>query len=177
MSPTKSIEGPRRAGKGWCAVSRAYRFTSRSPNDDEIMCVAEEIATARAYRTGDVFTAPELSQRYFKALLAHRLHETFAVAFLDAKHRLIACVEMFNGTIDGCTVPAREVVRAALSHNAAAVILAHNHPSGETEPSAADRAITQRLREALELVEVRVLDHIVVGGNGTPASLAQRGWL
>jgi DNA repair protein RadC len=100
----------------------------------------------------------------------------FACLFLDNRHRVLGFEELFRGSIDGASVHPREVVRRCLAHNAAAVILAHNHPSGVAEPSAADRAITQRLRESLELIDVRLLDHFVIG-SGTPTSLAQRGWL
>ena len=99
----------------------------------------------------------------------------FAVLFLDNRHRLIEIEEMFRGTIDGAQVHVREVVKAALHHNAAAVVLCHNHPSGVAEPSQADQTITRRLREALSLVEVRVLDHFVVGDSIT--SFAERGLL
>lgn len=94
--------------------------------------------------------------------------------FMDTRHRLIEYREMFHGTIDGASVYPREVVKEALRLNAAAIVVWHNHPSGSPEPSATDRALTQRLREALELVDVRVLDHIIVAGNAT-ASFAERG--
>ena len=103
-------------------------------------------------------------------------YEVFAAVFLDNRHRVSAFEEMFRGTIDGTAVHPREVVRACLRHNAAAVIFAHNHPSGVAEPSESDRAITCELREALALVGVRVLDHFVVGTD-SPVSLAQKGWL
>ena len=98
----------------------------------------------------------------------------FACLFLDNRHRVIAFDELFSGTIDGAAVHPREVVKRALGHNAAAVILAHNHPSGVAEPSRADEAITRRLKEALATVEIRVLDHLVVG-DGEMVSLAERG--
>jgi DNA repair protein RadC len=100
----------------------------------------------------------------------------FAVLFLDTRHRTIAFEELFRGGIDGAEVHPREVVRRCLAHNAAAVILGHNHPSGVSEASAADRAITRRLSEALALVDVRVLDHFIVG-DGPALSFAARGWL
>ncbi|VAW93941.1 UPF0758 family protein, partial [hydrothermal vent metagenome] len=96
--------------------------------------------------------------------------------FLDTRHRVIEFEELFRGTIDGASVHPREVLRRALAHNAAAVILAHNHPSGIAEPSRADRHITERLTDALALVDVRVLDHLVVG-DGEVVSFAERGWL
>jgi DNA repair protein RadC len=103
-------------------------------------------------------------------------YEVFAVLFLDNRHRVIAFEELFRGTIDGASVHPREVVRRALALNAAAVILSHNHPSGVAEPSEADQRITTRLREALSLVDVRVLDHLVIGDGGC-CSLAERGLL
>ena len=98
----------------------------------------------------------------------------FACLFLDTRHHVIACEELFRGTVDGASVHAREVVKRTLAHNAAAVILAHNHPSGIAEPSEADRSITLKLAKALALVEVRVLDHLIVGGT-TVVSMAERG--
>ena len=119
---------------------------------------------------------PATSARYLKSRLGGYPYEVFACLFLDSRHRVIAFEELFRGSIDGASVHPREVVRRCLVHNAAAVIFAHNHPSGISEPSQADRMITTRLREALGLIEVRVLDHIVVG-DGVPTSLAERGWL
>jgi len=108
--------------------------------------------------------------------LAQTAHEIFAVLFLDAQHRLIACDEMFRGTLTQTAVYPREVVKQALRHNCAAVILAHNHPSGVAEPSRADEALTRALQSALALVDVRVLDHIVVGA-ASSTSFAERGLL
>ena len=119
---------------------------------------------------------PAASARYLKSRIGGYPYEVFACLFLDNRHRVIAFEELFRGSIDSTNVHPREVVRRCLTHNAAAVIFAHNHPSGSSEPSQADRTITIRLREALGLIEVRVLDHIVVG-DGVPTSLAERGWL
>ena len=127
-------------------------------------------------RSGESLTDPAASARYLKSRLASYPYEVFACLFLDNRHRVLGFEELFRGSIDGASVHPREVVRRCLAHNAAAVILAHNHPSGVAEPSAADRAITQRLRESLELIDVRLLDHFVIGA-GAPTSLAQRGWL
>ncbi|HNR91478.1 MAG TPA: DNA repair protein RadC [Dokdonella sp.] len=127
-------------------------------------------------RVGEGLTDPSTSARFLKAQLGAYPYEVFACLFLDNRHRVLAFEELFRGSIDGASVHPREVVRHCLRHNAAAVIFAHNHPSGVTEPSSADRAITLRLREALALVDVRVLDHFVVGA-GTPTSLAQRGMI
>lgn len=127
-------------------------------------------------RSGDALTDPCASARYLKARLGGYPYEVFACLFLDNRHRVIAFEELFRGSIDGASVHPREVVRRCLAHNAAAVILAHNHPSGVAEPSQADRAITVRLRETLALIDVRVLDHFVIG-DGVPTSLARRGWI
>lgn len=121
-------------------------------------------------------SSPEQTRLFLKAQLRPYQHEVFACLFLDNRHRVICFEEMFGGTIDGASVYPREVVKRALHHNAAAVIFAHNHPSGVAEPSPADRAITRRLREALTLVDVRVLDHFVVGDQEV-ISFAERGLL
>mgnify|MGYP001813492818 CR=1 FL=1 len=125
---------------------------------------------------GDALNNPEDTRRFVIASLRHYPHEVFACLFLDNRHRLIRYEEMFRGTIDGASVHPREVVKRALFHNASAVIFAHNHPSGVAEPSQADRRITERLREALTLVDIRVLDHLVVG-DGDGVSFAERGFL
>ena len=120
-------------------------------------------------------TNPQASKDYVKLQLATYEHEVFACLFMDNRHRVIAFEKLFRGTIDGASVYPREVVKTALSHNAAAVIFAHNHPSGNPEPSQADRQITQRLKDALSLIDVRVLDHLVVGNE--VISFAERGYL
>jgi len=117
---------------------------------------------------------PRDSGDYLSAQLRHLPYEVFGCLFLDNRHRVLAFEELFRGTIDGASVHPREVVRACLRHNASAVILAHNHPSGVAEPSAADRSITRELKDALQLIGVRVLDHLVIG-SGTPTSMAALG--
>jgi len=113
---------------------------------------------------GVTLSSPQTVTQYLQLLLGNRRHESFAVLFLDVKNRLILCEELFRGTLTSASVYPREVVKAALAHNAASVILAHNHPSGTPDPSQADHAVTQSLKQALALVDVRVLDHIVVAG-------------
>ena len=120
--------------------------------------------------------SPHDTRKFLKARLRDLEHEVFAVVFLDNQHRVIAVEDLFRGTLDSCSVHPREVVKQALKHQAGAVILAHNHPSGVAEPSPADRHITTRLKEALALVDVRTLDHLVIG-DGEPVSFAERGWL
>jgi DNA repair protein RadC len=127
-------------------------------------------------RRQPVLQNPRAVRDYLSVHYAGQEREIFGVMFLDNRHRLIGLEEMFAGTIDGASVHPREVVKAALRHNAAAVILAHNHPSGVAEPSQADELITTRLRDALALVDIRVLDHLVVGGN-VVTSMAERGLL
>jgi DNA repair protein RadC len=119
---------------------------------------------------------PRAGAAYVRAWLRPYPYEVFGALFLDNRHRVIAAEELFRGTIDGASVHPREVVRRAIAHNAAALIAAHNHPSGVAEPSAADIAITRRLADALALVDVRLLDHFIVG-DGEPVSLATRGLL
>ncbi len=123
---------------------------------------------------GDALRGVGQTRRYLTARLRHQPHEVFACLFLDARHRVIRYEELFQGTIDGAAVHPRQVVKRALHHNAAALILAHNHPSGVAEPSRADEQITLRLREALALIDVKVLDHFVVG-DGEAVSFAERG--
>jgi DNA repair protein RadC len=127
-------------------------------------------------RRSDPFTSPQLARQYVTAQLRHRTHEVFAVLWLDNQHHLLGFQELFSGTIDGASVYPREVVKAALARNAAAAIFTHNHPSGVAEPSQADRHITERLVQALALVDIRVLDHLVVG-EGEVVSFAERGFL
>jgi len=127
-------------------------------------------------RPGVTIGSPADSREFLLASLRDRPHEVFCCLFLDNRHRVIAFDELFRGTIDAAAVYPREIVKQALSRNAAAVILAHNHPSGIAEPSQSDQLITRRIRDALELVDVRLLDHFVVGDNSC-VSLASRGML
>lgn len=127
-------------------------------------------------RAVDVLGSPRAVRDYLRLALAHREHEVFFAVFLDAQNRVIACEDLFRGTLTETSVYPREVVKRALYHNAAAVIFAHNHPSGEAQPSIADETLTQALKQALSLVEVKVLDHFVVGGEGA-TSFAERGLL
>ena len=129
-----------------------------------------------ALKTGPALEAPQATRTFLVAQLRDRPYEVFCCLHLDNRHRLIAFEELFRGTIDGASVHPREVVKAALARNAAAVILAHNHPSGVAEPSHADELITGRLRDALALVDIRVLDHLVIG-DGRCLSFAELGLL
>ena len=131
---------------------------------------------AEAMRAGPPLDSPQATRDYLIRRLRDTPHELFCCLHLDNRHRLIAFDELFRGTIDGASVHPREVVKQALARNAAAVILAHNHPSGVAEPSQADELVTRRLREALQLVDIRVLDHMIVADNGC-LSFAERGLL
>src|SRR5690606_20649337 len=131
---------------------------------------------AAGLERGEALTDPAAAGRYFAQRLRGQPCEVFAALFLDTRHRALAFEELFRGTVDGAEVHPREVVRHALACNAAAVIVGHNHPSGSPEPSAADRAVTARLKQALALVDIRLLDHFVIG-DGPPVSLASRGWV
>ena len=142
----------------------------------EILAVMElaRRATAQQLRQSQVFDSPQTVRQYLQMHLAHLRHEVFAVLFLDSQHRLIVLEELFRGTLTQTSVYPREVVLRALHHSAAALILAHNHPSGSVEPSQADIHLTSTLKTALALVDVRVLDHIVVA-QGNALSMAERG--
>lgn len=150
--------GPARA----CKLQAALELCNRS-------------LAARLER-GEALKDPSSAGRYFAQRLRSSPNEVFAALFLDSRHRSLAFEELFRGSIDGAEVHPREVVRRALAHNAAAVIIGHNHPSGNPEPSQADRHVTQRLKQSLSLVDVRLLDHFVIG-DGPPLSMAARGWV
>jgi DNA repair protein RadC len=124
----------------------------------------------------DPLESPGATKQYLKSALRDNPNEVFACLFLDTRHRVIAFEELFHGTIDGATVYPRVVAEKALKHNAAALIVAHNHPSGISEPSLADQAITRRLKDALALLDIRLLDHFVIG-EGAPVSMAAKGLL
>jgi DNA repair protein RadC len=135
-----------------------------------------ELEAAYSVLNGQALSSPDDTRDYLKCKLYGLPYEVFACLLLDNRHRILRYEELSRGTIDGASVHPREVVRVAMQTNAAAVILAHNHPSGLAEPSQADIRITQRLKEALALVEVRVLDHFIIG-DGPGVSLAERGML
>lgn len=131
---------------------------------------------AETLQRGDALTSPEQTKLYLSGILRDKPREEFFVLYLDNQHRVIQGESLFQGTIDAASVYPREVVKRSLEHNAAALILAHNHPSGIAEPSQSDRRITRRISDALALVDIRVLDHFVVG-DGEIVSFAERGWI
>lgn len=134
-------------------------------------------ALAEEMRQGDVFSTPVAVRDYLRLHLAGLAHEVFHALWLDAQNRLIVSEELFRGSLTQTSVYPREVVKKALWHNAAAVVLAHNHPSGVSEPSPADEFLTRELKQALAQVDVRVLDHFIVAGQSQPLSFAERGLL
>lgn len=143
-------------------------------SDDAIIAKALAILDSRMRKTGQAFNCPDDVKAYCCLNIGNLPHEVFGVLFLDAQHRLLAYEEMFRGTITQTSVYPREVLKAAIAHNAVAVILTHNHPSGSTDPSRADTELTSTLRSALALVDVKVLDHVIVSG-GQSLSMAERG--
>ena len=144
------------------------------------LLVAKELvrrSLMETMRQRDVLASPESVRDYLRMTLAGRDYEVFMVLFLDAQNRIIESEEMFRGTLTQTSVYPREVLKHALRHNAAAVVLAHNHPSGVAEPSRADELLTSELKQVLALIEVRVLDHFIVAGQSPPLSFAERGLL
>ena len=144
-------------------------------NQEQTIRRALKILETRMRNTS-VLSAPNAVRDYLRLLLHDRGHEVFACVFLDAQHRVIAAEELFRGTLTQTSVYPREVVKAALAHNAAAVILSHNHPSGLAEPSRADELLTSTLKSALDLIDVKVLDHFIVAGAAS-ISFVERGLL
>jgi DNA repair protein RadC len=131
-------------------------------------------AISHQFRRSRVLNSPAIVREYLRITIAHLEHEVFCLVLLDGRHQLIAVRELFRGTINAAVVHPREVLKEALKYNAAFLILAHNHPSGIAEPSTADEIITQRIKDALALVDVGLLDHLVIGGNNI-VSMAERG--
>lgn len=167
--------GVREAKKIYAGSLNAV-FKDQAP---EMCRVARELLTRwlnEEIKTGASMNAPQAVRDYLKMHFAGREYESFVAIFLDAQHRVIAAEELFRGTLTQTSVYPREVVKASLKYNAAAVIFAHNHPSGVTDPSQSDRMLTNALKQALALVDVRVLDHFVVAGNQT-MSFAERGMI
>jgi DNA repair protein RadC len=159
----EELLGCRGIGEARLALLRALPEIARRYFEESLPC-------------GESIRSPADTELFLKARMQHLDHELFCCLYLDNRHRVLRFDELFRGTIDGTSVYPREVVKEALSVNAAAVILAHNHPSGVAEPSQADERITKRLKSALELVDIRLLDHLIVG-DGAATSLASRGLL
>jgi DNA repair protein RadC len=148
------------------------RYRARIALTEEQIIKAAVLLLNKHIERGAMLTSPDLVRAYLKTQLRDREHEVFVCLFLDSGHRVIEYEELFRGTIDGASVYPREVVKRCLQLNAAAVIFAHNHPSGTNEPSQADRQITDKLKAALEMIDVRVLDHFIIG-DGEPHSFRE----
>lgn len=162
--------------KGFRAAEQKGQYvTDRPVNADEILDMANRLIR-RKFARGRPITSPGIAATYLPVRLAQLEHETFWVLFLDNQHRVLAFEQLFGGTIDQSSVYPREVVKRALQLNAAAVIFAHNHPSGYGVPSQSDRDITDRLRSALALIDVKVLDHFVVGADQVTSLAELGGW-
>jgi len=162
-------------------VATENRFAGLTPADlsepegTTLIALALQVLAAR-HQPGQPLTSPDETRAYLRLLFAERPNEVFVCLFLDVKHRLLAVEELFHGTIDGASVHPREVARKCLELGAGAVIVAHNHPSGVAEPSQSDLRITQRIRKALDVFDIRVLDHLVVATEGS-VSFAEKGLL
>tara|TARA_R110000772_G_C13310322_1_gene440459 strand:- start:38513 stop:38989 length:477 start_codon:yes stop_codon:yes gene_type:complete len=154
---------------------RATLSAATGDQENMILERASEILQAR-YVSEVSFTSPQLVVKYLTARLEHLEHEEFHALFMDTQHKLIKTEVLAKGTIDGAAVYPREVLKAALKCNAAAVVFAHNHPSGMAEASQTDKAITEKLMQALKLVDIRTLDHIIIG-HGEFQSFAEKGWI
>lgn len=160
--------------KTYRRINKAIRL-AHSGDADYVLAAAREILAIRL-KHGDVLASPAAVRDYLRLLLRDREHEVFVVVLVDAQNRVIASEELFRGTLTQTSVYPREIVKLALQQNAAGVILAHNHPSGVAEPSQADQMLTASLRQALSLVDVKVLDHFIVAGAGA-ISFSEKGLL
>jgi len=143
----------------------------------DVLALADQITKARHLKRGStVFSCPADARAKLRHLLRGEFQEVFCVAFLDNRHRLIEFRRMFYGTINGATVHPREIIRGVIDTNAASIVLAHNHPSGVSEPSNADRSITTRIQEAMKFMDVHLMDHLIIGDDEV-VSFAERGWI
>ena len=157
-----------------CPSGESYPTDTVLEQENQVIAEAKNLLYARLQARGQILSSPQTVQDYLRLQLSEQQREIFCGLFLNSQHQLIEYRELFLGTIDSCSVYPREVAKAALGLNAAAMIFAHNHPSGVAEPSQADISLTRRLKEALGLVDIRVLDHMVIG-HGEVISLAERG--
>jgi len=168
------------AGLAYSDTRKLAEFPGIGPAKAAQMTAALELARralASPMKTRDILGSPEAVRDWLRLTLGGSPHEVFHALWLDAQNRLIASEELFRGTLTQTSVYPREVVKRALHHNAGAVVLAHNHPSGLAEPSRADEVLTSSLKQALALVDVKLLDHFIVAGSGRPLSFAERGLL
>ncbi len=159
---------------GFAQDEQGY-YTTRRVSDDDVLTLAATIFEHRFTR-GDAIQNAQDAAQLIRHRLAAREHEVFAVIWLDTRHRFLGYDELFRGTIGGTAVYPREVVKVALRANASAALIAHNHPSGVCEPSPADEVLTTKIKQALEIIDVRLLDHLIVAGEGV-VSFSERGLL
>ena len=163
------------------ASAREDRFRPLTPaslssaEQSSVVALALKVLSAR-FRRGRTLNAPQDIQQFLRLKLTGRRNEVFGIIYLDTRHRIIAIEDLFQGTVDGAAVYPRVVVQKALDYNAAAIVFYHPHPSGNAEPSEADRSITLKLGRALALVDIRLIDHLIVT-DGAFVSLAERGWI
>jgi len=158
-------------------ISRCVMDPATMTREDRLIARAKKVLSRRLGEPGVVFGSPQILRDFLVFELAEEAREVFYVIFLNSQLRLVSCEPLFVGTLTQASVYPREVVRRCIELNASAVILAHNHPSGVLEPSMADRTLTGTLKSALALIDVRVLDHFIVGGAARPTSFAERGFL
>jgi len=156
--------------------ARNQKLSASRIEEDAAIYTAIKILTRRTRKASSYISSPRDLQDLLQLHLGEQDHEVFVAVYLDARHGVICTEDLFHGSLTGAAVYVGQVVRKALQHNCAALVVAHNHPSGVAEPSAADRELTERLRQALALVEIRLLDHVVVGAD-TRVSFAERGWI
>lgn len=157
-------------------VGQALLPIQRREDEDLVINTALEVLDRRLFTRGPKLEKPQEVADYLKLQIAKMEHEVFAVIYLDSVHRLIKFEVLFHGTINAAVIYPRQIAKRAIALNAAAIIVAHNHPSGCTNPSQADRRLTQHLKESLELMDIRLLDHFIIG-EGTSFSFAECGWL
>ncbi len=158
------------------AAPEKREYSGLQSGEEALLVAALDVLERRFRRSGSALDSPRQGAEYFRMKLACLGREVFAVAYLDHHYRVLATEVLFAGTLNQCAVHPREIVKQGLGYNAGAILCAHNHPSGLAEPSEADRQLTQRLKETLALVDIRLLDHFVIGGTQW-VSFADQGWL
>lgn len=173
-TPTNHKNTAKRVSLPYFVADKSGKYQTHAPLTEEQIIKAAAVILNKQVSRGQALNSPDVTRAYLQTSLRKLQYEVFACLFLDNQHRVIKFEKLFRGTIDGASVYPREVAKQALKLNAAAVIFAHNHPSGANEPSQADRQITQKLREALNLFDIRTLDHFIIG-DGLPYSFAENG--
>ena len=173
-TPTNHNAKPERATLPYFVADKSGKYQTHAPLTEEQIIKAAAVLLNKQVSRGQPLTSPDITRAYLQTSLRKLHYEVFACLFLDNQHRVIKFEKLFRGTIDGASVYPREVAKLALKLNAAAVIFAHNHPSGINDPSNADKQITDKLKQALGLFDIRTLDHFIIG-DGLPYSFAEHG--